>query len=160
MDIGGTGNDDVLGLGDLQEEQPVVFTVGWNTGSAPNVIFIGRDGQTAWDSNLLSDYFFIAPGRQLKGVYIRAQADLTLDRVVEGLVSWWKLSVAEPVLALKDNLLDMKTTLLSFNPKSTFYLVDGTIPEEYLGHKGKLYQCDVCGAHVNDHQNLTKIMKH
>lgn len=89
-----------------------------------------------------------------------SEADLTLDLVVEGLVSWWKLSMAEPVLALKDNLLDMKTTLLSFNPKSTFYLVDGTIPEEYLGHKGKLYQCEFCGAHVNDHQNLTKTRKH
>ena len=124
-----------------------LMPLGLFEGSVKNVIFLGSDDCREWDTKQLRDFFFIVPGSQT--VCVRSQIDVKIMVFVTKLMDWLayaqNLSVHNPVITFKGKEVNSQDQLLGFPDKALFIIhPDNTIPEQYLNHSGKLWECSGC----------------
>ena len=105
------------------EEQRIQLTVHVKAGGVQDVIYVGHEGQTAWNPDDGTDIFIIVKGCVL--VYVRNHTDeTTLQHVQDYILTTWKPTFTNPTFSHKGNLVDQGTRLNQFKGE-TLVLANG-----------------------------------
>ena len=110
----------------------------------------GRVPQVNWlgtvpclgDENLISDYYFLSPG--YNAICLRATLSVPMQKVWQYVGKQMRHCMEKPIMCYIGAEVDMATQLNKYPPNATFTIHDGSLPEEFLDHKGKLWQCMNC----------------
>jgi hypothetical protein len=123
----------------VEPELQVVFL----PGSVHNVNFLGLSGNTHWDEKLLKNSFFLAEGT--KPVCLRSAVSIPMEEVFPYIYTKMGLNMTAPILSFEGQVVDLQDAFSAYPHGATFLFHDGHVPEEYRNHKGKLWECRVCG---------------
>ena len=140
-----TPNDSVPALDNLQF--PVV-RVGISSGRVENVFYLGEEGQKEWETEKLTNHFFHHPRQGAQMLCMRVAKDVPM-MVVKG---WVKEKMVEQGFMLEKIVLnfmgreveDCESLVSDFPPLTLFLIHDGSVPEEFGRHRGKLIECMEC----------------
>ena len=139
-------------------DQAIEVRVGVSPGSGvQHLFYIGSEGQTAWNSALLSNYFVLAPPHP--AVCFRLDGDCSLDILVNQVRDHFKLEgMMSPNLIFKGQNINLLDTVSMYPEKALFILLNGyDVPVEIAAHEGKLWQCvSGCSGSVNDRDHMRK----
>ena len=98
----------------------------------------GCDGK----ENLITDYYFVSPG--YKAICLRATLSVPLQKVWQYVGKQMRHNMQRPIVSYLGAEVDMASPLDQYPPNTTFTIHDGSVPQEFLDHKGKLWQCLNC----------------
>ena len=143
--------------GGYEEVDQAMEYLAVSQGSLQHVFYVGSEGQTAWNRELLTNYFVLAPPHP--AVCFRVDGDCSLDILVNHIMGYFKLEdMLAANLLFKGQNINMLDRVSLYPDEALFILMNGSVvPEEILGHLGKLWQCVAgCGASVNDLDHLRR----
>ena len=140
--------------------------LGFVNGCVSHVLYVGPDGCRRWDYRDLKTTFWILDMKTI--IMLRSNCDVKVVDVFNFLVSYLKLlnqrmsldEIENPILSFKGKEWDPKKleqrSLFNFSEGSTFLLFDKEIPDEYITHKGFLWQCRKCEIFKKAKKHLGK----
>ena len=115
---------------------------------------------SGWDKKRLKNYYFLYPGPGSKTVCLRAHVDCKMEHINNYILDFFatkhNLNLQYPILTFQGQAVDLTTNLSIFSEKALFLYHDGQIPDRLLHHKGKLWECLVCGNCWNDRNKRLK----
>ena len=130
----------------IQEVQQVDF----RNGEFDSVLFLGPLGCKHWDHIQLTTIYWVAP-QMGHIVMLRYTTDIKVVDVfthISGIRSYMEgmsdQIMVNPIITFRGVEVLTLDRLSNHSNNDTFLIFDGVVPELYLKHRGKLYQCSVC----------------
>lgn len=114
-------------------------------GNVVNVEFLDVAGTTQWDEKRLKTYYFLAEGSTPQCLRAGPGSGIvSMKQIMDSVYHRLRLDMQKPFLSFKGKVVDLETPLSLFNGNSAFIIHDTQIPEKFMQHGGKLWQCSLC----------------
>ena len=140
-----------------QEAAQDVQQVQFQDGEYDGVIFLGPLGCKHWDHRQLTTTFWVSP-QMGQVVMLRSLVDIRVVDVFTHIKSYMERKSDEimvnPIITFKGEEVMATDRLSKHSTNDTLLIFDGVVPEEFLDHAGKLYQCRQCGRAVTAKKNM------
>ena len=139
-----------------RQEPDVTVTVMFYPSHVPNLEFLGQEGTKEWDEKSIKDFYFLSPNKTPQ--CLRAQfTQISMKEIMDSVYHRLRLNMEKPFLTFEGKVVGMETPLDLFSHNSAFIILDTQIPDKYMDHAGKLWQCWVCMRAYTKKEKFAKL---